>query len=219
MCLLCSCKDVAESSISSLSSEAVHTDSEAVNTFDADTTTQEAVTSSDFAELNYTFAVYEDSIDVMWSGEVIQTLECSPFTDNMLITDDYNFDGYNDLFVITDVQDVKLSGTYFKFNPDTSQFEEWDELNNIGHTLDIGISSNVSIGQTLSYSTSKPDEHETFIYKWENDKLILVERRITLIDNENNTAVTELYYIDDNGNEILIESAERDLNEHPLDFD
>jgi len=132
---------------------------------------------------------------------------------------DYDFDGYDDLFFQTTIHTANEPGVYYRFNPETCLFEDWDELNNIGHTLDIGISSNVSIGQTLSYSTSKPDEHETFIYKWENDKLILVERRITLIDNENNTAVTELYYIDDNGNEILIESAERDLNEHPLDFD
>lgn len=165
------------------------------------------------------FLANKDCINVIKDQQVIQTLECTPFSENMLISEDYNFDGYDDLFVITEVEDVNLSGVYYKFNPQTSLFEEWNELNNIGHTLDIGMSSNLSIGQVLSYSTSKPDEHETFIYKWENDKLILVERRITLIDNENNTAVTKLYYIDDNGNEILIESAERDLNEHPLDFD
>lgn len=132
---------------------------------------------------------------------------------------DYDFDGYDDIFFQTSIRTANEPGIYYHFNPETCLFEEWEELDNIGYRLDIGMSSNLSIGQVLSYSKSKTDEHETFIYKWENDKLILVERRLTLIDSENNTAVTELYYIDDNGNEILIESAERDLNENPLDFD
>lgn len=165
---------------------------------------------------NYSFSVNGNSVDVIHDGELVQTLECTPLNEDMLISDDYNFDGHDDLFVITDIQDVNLSGTYYKFNPETSLFEKWEELNRFGYSFDIGISSNVSIGKTLAYDT---DDHEKFIYKWDDDELILVEKRITVIDKENNKAITELYYIDADGIETLIESSERDLNENPLDFD
>lgn len=222
--VLWGCSEIESGSVSEEASVTEYTETvdisiEAETASVTDTIAEESVTTTDSIEYNYSLTVNENSVNVMRNGDVIQTLDCTPYSENMLISEDYNFDRYDDLFVITDIQDVKLSGIYFKFNTETALFEEWSELNNIGHTLDIGMSSNLSIGQVLSYSTSNPDAHETFIYKWENDKLILVERRITIIYNENNTAVTELYYIDDNGNEILIESAERDLNEHPLDFD
>lgn len=165
---------------------------------------------------DYSFSVNEKGVDVIHDGKPIQTLECTPMNENMLISDDYNFDGYNDLFAITDIQDVKLSGIYYKFNPETSMFEEWEELNRFGYSFDTGISSNVSIGKVLSYDT---DDHERFIYKWEDDDLVLVEKSITIIDKHNNKATTELYYIDADGNETLIDSAERDLDENPLDFD
>lgn len=165
---------------------------------------------------DYSFSVNENSVDVINDGELVQTLECTPMNENMLISDDYNFDGYNDLFAITDIQDVKLSGIYYKFNPETSMFEEWEELNRFGYSFDTGISSNLSIGKVLSYDT---DNHERFIYKWEDDDLILVEKIITVIDKHNNKATTEIYCIDADGNETLIESSERDLDENPLDFD
>lgn len=77
------------------------------------------------------------------------------------------------------------------------QFEEWDELNKIGKLLTVGMSQNVKIGQILSLDT---DDGQTFIYKWNGDRLNLVERCET--DTDNNKI---WYYIDENGNEFLCE--------------
>lgn len=46
------------------------------------------------------------------------------------------------------------------------------------------------------------DDGQRFIYKWNNDKLNLIERRET---DENNNM--KLYYIDENGNETLIDES------------
>lgn len=107
---------------------------------------------------------------------------------------DFDFDGYNDLY-IPDYDE--LHGTYYHYNPETENFDEWYELNKIGRPLTVGMSSNLSIGKILAQDT---DNGQTFIYKWNGDKLNLVERCET--DSDNNKI---WYYIDENGNEVLRE--------------
>lgn len=107
---------------------------------------------------------------------------------------DFDFDGHNDLY-IPDYDEEK--GIYYHYNPDMEKFEEWDELNKIGRPLTVGMSQNVRIGQILSLDT---DDGQRFIYKWNGDKLNLVERCET--DADNNKI---WYYIDENGNEFLSE--------------
>lgn len=98
------------------------------------------------------------------------------------ITADFDYDGFH--------------GTYYHYNPDTEKFNEWDELNKIGRLLNVGMSENVRIGQVLSLDT---DDGQRFIYKWNGSKLNLIERRET----DKNTETW--YYINENGNEILID--------------
>ncbi len=109
---------------------------------------------------------------------------------------DFDFDGHNDLY-IPDYDGI--NGTYYHYNPDTERFDEWNELNKIGKLLDVGISKNSRIGKILYFDT---DDGQRFIYKWNSDKLNLIERRET--DENNNT---KLYYIDENGNETLIDES------------
>ena len=109
---------------------------------------------------------------------------------------DFDFDGYNDLY-IPDYDGI--NGIYYHYNPDTEYFDEWDELNKIGKLLTVGMSENITIGKVLFFDT---DDGQRFIYKWNNDKLNLIERRET---DENNNM--KLYYIDENGNETLIDES------------
>lgn len=109
---------------------------------------------------------------------------------------DFDFDGYNDLY-IPDYDGV--NGIYYHYNPDMEHFDEWDELNKIGKLLTVGMSENITIGKVLFFDT---DDGQRFIYKWNNDKLNLIERRET---DENNNM--KLYYIDENGNETLIDES------------
>lgn len=146
---------------------------------------------------SYAFSVNENSMDVLLDGKIVQTLECDhTLSEKNLFFEDYDFDGYNDLFIMNE----NSNGTYYRYVPDTGLFENWDELNKIGKFMYTGISSNVSIGRIL---VQNDINGQTFIYKWNDGSLILVERSETVIDENTNESVKKWYYIDENGNEII----------------
>ncbi len=123
----------------------------------------------------------------MISGRFVEDIE-----DKMIYDKDFDFDGFCDLYLPYSEE----KGIYYRYDPDIRSFEYWNELNDIRYKLDTGISANVSIGQCLSYT----DGNNTYIYKWEDDKLVLREHLIS----ENGENI-EKYYVDDDGNEILAE--------------
>jgi len=123
----------------------------------------------------------------MIAGKFVEDIE-----DKMIDDTDFDFDGFCDLYLPYNEE----KGLYYRYNPDTKYFEYWQELNNIRYKLDTGMSANLNIGQCLSYT----EGNNTYIYNWEDDKLILRERLISE-DGKN----IKKYYIDDDGNEILAE--------------
>lgn len=146
---------------------------------------------------SYAFSVNENSIDVLLDGKIVQTIECDhTLSEKNLFFEDYDFDGFNDLFILNE----NSNGTYYRYVPDTGLFENWDELNKIGKFMYTGISSNVSIGKIL---VQNDGNGQTFIYKWNDGSLILVERSETVIDENTNESVKKWYYIDENGNEVI----------------
>lgn len=149
---------------------------------------------------SYAFSVNENSVDVMLDGKIVQTIECDhTLSEKNLFFEDYDFDGFNDLFILNE----NSNGTYSRYVPDTGLFENWDELNKIGKFMYTGISSNVSIGRIL---VKNDGNDQTFIYKWNDGNLILVERSETVIDENTNESVKKWYYIDENGNEVIREA-------------
>lgn len=149
---------------------------------------------------SYAFSVNENSIDVLLDGKIVQTLECDhTLSEKNLFFEDYDFDGFNDLFILNE----NSNGTYYRYVPDSGLFEKWDELNKIGKFMYTGISSNVSIGRIL---VKNDGNDQTFIYKWNDGSLILVERSETVIDKNTNESVKKWYYIDENGNEVIREA-------------
>ena len=170
----------------------------------------------------YDFEVSDDSIKIIADGGALQTIngDFSVFTEyssptTLIDTEDYNFDGYNDLFGPTKFYEDNSEGVYYKFNSDTGRFEIWQELNRIGHVFHFGDNN------TLVYNAKNPakNSYESFEHIWSNDELILCRRTVTFIDKESNSACTEVYSVDSDSNETLIETIKRDLNENPLDFD
>ncbi len=123
----------------------------------------------------------------MISGRFVEDIE-----DKMICDEDFDFDGFCDLYLPYSEE----KGIYYRYNPDIGIFEYWNELNDIRYKLDTGISANVNIGQCLLYTNG----NNTYIYKWEDDKLVLREHLIS----ENGENI-EKYYVDDDGNEILAE--------------
>lgn len=149
---------------------------------------------------SYAFSVNENSVDVLLDGKIVQTIECDhTLSEKNLFFEDYDFDGCNDLFIMNE----NSNGTYYRYVSDTGLFEKWDELNKIGKFMYTGISSNVSIGRIL---VQNDGNGQTFIYKWNDGSLILVERSETVINENTNESVKKWYYIDENGNEVIREA-------------
>lgn len=165
-------------------------------------------------ELVY-FSVRENGIDVLRDGEVIQTIEGDYFgeldlaarkvrreipidppqyldeygfyvPEDFLDTTDFDFDGYFDLFIPTN--HLSDTGVYYRFNPETELFEEWNELNQIGKKV-YTVKGNEYL---TSYHSNGSKEFEKCIYQWENDSLVRVSREISFYD-ENGERFTDYF--------------------------
>lgn len=143
----------------------------------------------------YTYSVNEYSVDVLLDGKIVQTLECDYPPDNRLFFEDYDFDGYNDLFVMMKNGAMFSNGTYFHYVAETGFFEKWDELNKIGRKMIVNAENS-----TLREKNYNDDYWlEYYDYKWEYNKLVLYEHRVSET-GEN----MEIYSVDSAGNEKLI---------------
>ena len=106
------------------------------------------------------FEVQENTIAIMKNNTIIQTIETINLLElvknleehleelkkttpveggiqapeKYLETYDYNFDGYDDLFIPASLSGTR-TGVFYYFNPDTEQFELWEELNQISVAL------------------------------------------------------------------------------------
>lgn len=192
----------------------------------SEVTTKAAATTSEVIgksrkNRKYDFEVSDNSIKIISDSGLVQIINgnfsslagySSP--SDLINTEDYNFDGYTDIFVPTKFSEDSSEGIYYKFNSDIERFEIWQELNRIGHVFHFGENN------TLVYSTKNVENnsYESFEHIWSDENLILCEHTVTFIDKESNSACTEVYSVDSDGNETLIETIKRDLNESPLDF-
>lgn len=167
------------------------------------------------------FEVHENAIDVMKNNHVIQTIAHTNLSElvrdlneraengsvaflergsviespeKYLETYDYDFDGYDDLFIPTNLLGTR-TGVFYHFNQDTEQFELWDELNQIGTSLYPEAEQLTAYGQ------------DSYTYEWDEQKrhINLVQRKHSY-QTEDGNRITEIYKIDENGNEILVKT-------------
>ncbi len=139
------------------------------------------------------YSVTENKVDLKLNKKVVQTIELDYCPIRAYISaEDFDFDGYTDIFIPSERSGI--SGTYYHYNPETEQFEEWNELNKIGYKLTVNSDNTLTVTSYLEYGDVSTK------YKWNGDKLNLVERCET--DADNNKI---WYYIDENGNEFLSE--------------
>lgn len=123
-----------------------------------------------------TFRINGDSVEVMQGEKVLQTLACDYTPDDeKLIAEDYDFDGYADLFVMMEDGAMYAPGTYFRFCPDTGLYETWDELNAIGRQM----IPHPEDGTLMLRKTNSDYWIEYFVYKWENGSLTLTEHAVS----------------------------------------
>lgn len=80
-------------------------------------------------------------------------------------TDDYDFDGHEDLY-IPDALMGNRTGTYYRYEPESREFVHWDVLNAIGYEMYVNAEE-----RTLNAYVGNEGERVLHSYYWDNDVL------------------------------------------------
>ncbi len=108
---------------------------------------------------------------------------------------DFNFDGYEDIFV--PYESPPDYGTYFCYNPEKKDFEENNELNNIGRIM------KVTADGTLSEDRSDSTTQRFVEYQWTDGKIKKIKKTESFKSAETGEMITNIYGYDPKGNEFL----------------
>lgn len=172
--------------------------------------------SSDVASVNANdiyFDVNENGINVMIqnnenpiqviSGDFASNIisyseEVSITPADLLVSSDFDFDGYNDLFIPTTFGTTNLPGIYYKYNSDKNIFEEWNELSNIGFLMTCQPTNNTLV---LNVSGSAVDNEQT-AYKWNSGKIVPFTYRVQYAGDDGQIYIDDYTY-NDNGEKVL----------------
>lgn len=123
---------------------------------------------------------------------------------------DFNFDGYDDMFIPDIIGTPNVPGTYYYMNP-TSEFncfEEWDELNEVGFLMKAD-----SENEVLHFSSSgSAVDHDWIIYKWESGNLQPVSRELQYMNVSD--ILIDCFEYDDTGKETLVKRKRAVLGEN-----
>ncbi|MDE6093058.1 MAG: hypothetical protein K2G14_08185 [Ruminococcus sp.] len=162
----------------------------------AETTTVETTTKPKTNHLVY--SVTENKVELKLNKKVVQTLEFdySPIR-KYISAEDFDFDGYRDIFI--PLKGSGIAGTYYHYNPETEQFEEWDEINKIGYKLTVNTDNTLTNTSYLEYGEISTK------YQWNGDSLEPIE----LLDcyYSKNGYINDLYEYQLDGSKILVERA------------
>lgn len=218
--LLTGCSDRNESSVSSES----ETTSAPESTAAADTTAapEEITTAGTLQDADgYNIRVEADGVTVS-QGSFFQKIEldCSELIrraesydrapEEFLTVADFNFDGYDDLFVPDMIGTPNIPGTYFYMNPtrEFNCFEEWDELNEIGQLMDID-DENQELDLAVKISAA---DYEYSVYKWGENGLVRISRKHYYVSGSGQY-YTDYFEYDENGEEILVKQESGAIDE------
>ncbi|MDE6789772.1 MAG: hypothetical protein K2J47_10705 [Ruminococcus sp.] len=143
------------------------------------------------------FKALGKEVQIIGNDGIIQILECNYIADTeKIITEDFDFDGFDDLFISMERGAMFAPGTYFRFNPETELYEKWDMLNEIGCEMIADTES-----KTLKLRNNSSSYWlEYFVYKWENGNIVLCEHDISETGEK-----MLIYSVDSHGNETFTE--------------
>lgn len=202
---LTACSDSRGKSDGSSAAEttAEMTSSEPAETKPAVTIAAESPKNDD--DVHFTVGVEGGKVTVFSGESAVSVLELDaplPNGADDAVTEDFDFDGCDDLCVMTD---SALAGggdkyVYYRYDSDNNSFVPWQELNDIG--AEIFVNSHEKL---LSYYDKQtPDEdHNSYTYKWDNGRLRLIGRAFYHGDGSK----CDLYEYDEDGNEHFVRSS------------
>lgn len=172
-------------------------------TVSADTNTvTTAVTTTSLFEIannDTLFKIQDNGIEIIKDGKVVQLIETDiksvldkyqdkiTASKSILTIKDYDFDGYDDLYVIQDgFGTPNPQGVYMHYNPETEKFETWEQMSDIKTIIWVD-EENQKLNTSVSGSAI---DHESWTYIWSEDK------QLQLIGSSLQYAVEEDVFID-----------------------
>lgn len=180
--------------------------------------------------------VQENGVEIIRDGKVVQLIEVDTesmlsfyaggvYDPSTLITiKDYDFDGYDDLYIPQIIGTLNTDGIYMHYNPESKYFETWEELADI--KTYIWIDDDKKLHTTVRGSAV---EHENWTYIWNEDKQLkltgsslqyAVDEDVFIDyfeypDGEKTLVRRERIILDDENN--IIDTIEVPLNEEPTE--
>lgn len=193
--------------------------------------TSQAPTSDpkDYSSISFALNESANEIDVTRNGvsNSIQVLKDVDLTDikNAISNDpsktindfivrnnDFDFDGYPDLFIVEKPDDTNRTGKFYRYDPTKGIYTSWSELNGLG--FDGGargyeIMPNATENSLTIYDKKDTLNYEAKTFSW-NDYKLLVLRKYVKQYNDGELIDTVLY--DENGIETLRETRDSQGN-------
>lgn len=125
----------------------------------------------------------------------------SDSADVLLLEEDYDFDGHNDLRIQTDL--VLAGGddkyVYYRYDEAADRYTEWQELNELGAVAADPYKKELSYYDKLTLD----EDHNCYIFIWDDGKLRMTKR--TFYHGDSNQCDT--YEYDEDGNEHFVRSG------------
>lgn len=129
--------------------------------------------------------------------------DSSKTMNDFVVKNDYDFDGYPDIFIIEKPDDLNKSGKYYHYDPESGSYQSWAELNSLRFQLDMNTA-----GGILTAVEKKDDiEYEQKEYKWNEQKQLVLVKYTHKYKSGDKILIDYVDY-DDNGAEVLRETRD-----------
>ncbi|MBR1431732.1 hypothetical protein [Ruminococcus sp.] len=131
--------------------------------------------------------------------EIRNTIANDPsktINDFIVRQNDFDFDGYPDLFIIERQDDLNKTGKYYRYDPTKGTYTKWEELN----TQRFEVMVNSTENSLTFYDKKDTLNYEAKTFEW-GDNGLLVLRRVVKQYNDGELIDTIVYA--ENGYEIV----------------
>ena len=169
----------------------------------------EDVTQSEIKETNnLTYSIDENGIELIVDGESTQYISLGYETEKRdIVVDDFDFDGYKDIFIPAK-EYGGIPGTFYRYIPDSKQFEPWDELNKIGRQMTVYNGEPILVLSDYSQTGSR----YTY-YKWNNEVLEKVSFKDVYFSTYE---ISDYYEYSADGRKVLVKRELRNWENNAL---
>ena len=155
-------------------------------------------------DVRFSYALNGNTVELIINDREVSSLDFYYTPDEKYISvDDFNFDGYNDIFIPNENAELGY-GSYYCYIPENKDFKENDELNEIGRimkkTADNTLIDNQNDGYTDRYIE----------YQWSGGKLKAFRKTEIYTDYSDGKVHTDVYMFNAKGMEYLAESSVAD---------